>query len=128
MQLNIDCMRDVLLTVESANFLEEVTLSKIQESLPEYTKDDISYTILKLNEANFIKARIKYYNDGLYIFGVSDITYAGHQFLADIRADNVWSKVKSTSKSIGATSISAITQITSAIVTELIKAQLGVGL
>lgn len=126
MHLNLDCMRDVLITLEDASFLQELTLGDIIEKTPGYSEDDIKYTILKLDEANFIDARIKQYVDGMAILGVKDITYAGHQFIANIRTDTVWNKVKDVSKSVGATSISAITQIASNVISEILKAQLGI--
>lgn len=58
---------------------------------------------------------------------VNDITYAGHQFLANIRDDKIWKGVKGIARKIGSTSLEAFTQIASNVITELIKAQFGIG-
>lgn len=126
MKLNPDCMRDVLLCMESAGYQEALELDDIIKALPDYSSDDISYSIIKLHEAGFIDALIRDYNDGVAIVYLNDITFNGHQFLADVRADNVWNDVKAVSKKVGSNSISAISQIASAVISAIIKAQIGV--
>mgnify|MGYP002958432843 FL=1 len=56
---------------------------------------------------------------------IYDMTYAGHQFLANIRSDNIWKGTKAIASKIGSSSLDAITQIASNVITELIKAQFG---
>lgn len=125
MKLNPDCMRDILLQMESAPYLQDLTTDELYKSLPAYTEDEINYSIIKLNEAGFIKALIKEYVTGISILRLNDITYSGHQFLADIRSDNVWHNVKEVSKKVGSNSISAISQIATEVITAIIQNQLG---
>ena len=124
MRLNPDCMRSVLIEMERADYRETIEAQTLYQSLPEYSEDDINYTISKLQEAGFIEATIMYADDDPYYISVSDITYDGHQFLANIRKDNVWSKVKNIAEGIGALSIGSISQIATAVVTELINKHL----
>lgn len=126
MKLNPDCMRDVLIEMEKAEYEEPVYPKHIYESLSKYSEDEINYSIIKLNEAGFIKAVIKS-NIGYdaNILRLDDITYQGHQFLADIRSDTVWNNVKEVSKKVGSNSLQAISQIATSIITVLIKHQLG---
>ena len=56
---------------------------------------------------------------------VYDLTFAGHQFLANVRSDNIWNGVKSVGLKIGSVSLEALTQIASNVITELVKAQFG---
>ena len=56
---------------------------------------------------------------------IGDLSPAGHEFLANIRKDTVWNGVKSVAGKVGATSLSALTQIAANVVTELVKAQFG---
>lgn len=125
MKLNPDCMRDILLVMEDAGYLEELSPSTVYEALPDYAEDEINYSIIKLKEAGFIDAIIREYNNGLAILRLDDITYTGHQFLADIRSDNVWNDIKEVSKKVGSNSISAISQIATGVISAIIKNQLG---
>lgn len=125
MKLNPDCMRDVLIVMESAGYLEELSPSAVYESLPAYSEDEINYSIIKLKEAGFIDAIIKEYNSGVAILRLDDITYIGHQFLANVRSDNIWNDVKQVSKKVGSNSISAISQIATGVISAIIKAQVG---
>ncbi len=125
MKLNPDCMRDILIVMEDAGYLEELSPSTVYEALPNYAEDEINYSIIKLKEAGFIDAIIREYNNGLAILRLDDITYTGHQFLADVRSDNVWNDIKEVSKKVGSNSISAISQIATGVISAIIKNQLG---
>lgn len=125
MKLNPDCMRDILLRMEDASYLEELSPGTIYNALPNYTRDDIDYSIIKLKEAGFIDAIIKEYDSGIIILRLDDITYNGHQFLADVRSDNVWHSVKEVSKKVGSNSLNAISQIATGVISAIIKSQLG---
>lgn len=125
MQLSPDCIRDILITMESANYGEEFTPEQICEMLPQYKKCEINYNIIKLKEAGFINAIIKCYDNRVVIVRLIDITYHGHQFLADIRSDTVWNDVKKVSKNIGSNSLRALAQIASGVITAIINHQLG---
>ena len=59
-------------------------------------------------------------------FHISYLSPYGHQFISDIRSDNVWNHVKSLSQKVGSNSLSALIQISSGVITQLIKSQLGI--
>ena len=127
MKLNPDCIRDILITVESAEYGTAYTLPRLSDKLLHYSTDELNYHCLKLMEAGFIKG------DSVdvaksYIPEISriyDLTFSGHQFLANVRSDNIWNGVKSVGLKIGSVSLEALTQIASNVVTELIKSQFG---
>lgn len=122
MKLNVDCVRDVLLQMEKAEYGEPIYPKRIYETLPRYSEDDINYSIVKMNEAGFIKASINSHIGYDYtIVRLDDITYQGHQFLANVRENKVWTATKSVMGKIGATSLQAATQIATSVVTELVK-------
>ena len=104
MHLNPDCMRAVLLEVESADFRNAIDLNYFYNQLEdEYSHEDILYSLIKLEEAGFIKGRVKSYDNWKNtVVSISDITYEGHQFLSNIRSNTIWEKVKEklTDKSI----------------------------
>lgn len=125
MKLNPDCLRDILIVMEKAGYLEELSPQSVYDALPNYLEEEINYSIIKLKEAGFIDAIIKEYNTGIAILRLDDITYRGHQFLADIRSDTVWNNVKEVSKKVGSNSLTAISQIATGVITEIIRSQLG---
>lgn len=121
MKLNLDCMRSILLFVEECPCNSSVSFKQITFALSsEYAPEDIYYSIMKLCEASFIKATIVESDDFTIIRTIDDITYEGHQFLADIRTDKVWRKTKSILENVGSTSVSAIVQVASGVVQSIV--------
>lgn len=59
------------------------------------------------------------------VYCLNDLTYDGHQFLADIRSNDIWIKTKSVASKVGSMSVSAIIQIASSVVSSVIKGELG---
>lgn len=127
MKLNYDCCRDILLFLEEASYNETVLFASIKNSLVKYDEDTLSYTCIKLYEAHMIDGNfIQYDSSNMPILhSITDITILGHEFLSEIHEDTVWNGVKSVATKIGVTSMSALTQIASSVVTELIKAHFG---
>lgn len=125
MKLNPDCIRDILLELEKLDLNESITIPELSNKLTEYAKDEVIYNCLKLREANFIIAPTKQYVTGSMIVSIMDITYEGHQFLSNIRSNNIWNKTKNVMSKIGVTSISSISQIAAGVLTIIIKNELG---
>lgn len=126
MKLNPDCMRDILIAMEKQPFNHPVEFDDMLPSLANcYDSDVVEYAALKLKEAGFIRAITSSDTEGVYLVSFLDITYSGHQFLADIRSDNVWNKVKEVSKKVGSNSVSALSQIAAGVIMAIIKSQAG---
>ncbi len=128
MKLNPDCIRDILLQVESlpdADHFYRFNDETIPELFPNYSTEEVLYHIRQCDLNGFLY-QPSHFLDGSYT--VHDLTPAGHQFLADIRSDNVWNGVKEVAGKVGSTSLSAIVQIASGVITELIRAQFGLSL
>ena len=100
MVLNEDCVRDVLLQVEAAGLMNRITAETLHAKLPSYTEDEICYTCYQLGDAGYLEIQKKRYirKAGVCVTG---LTYKGHQFLAQIRDDTVWAKVKKLVKDAG---------------------------
>ncbi|MVB11625.1 hypothetical protein CAFE_23470 [Caprobacter fermentans] len=134
MELNPDCIRDIMLAIESMQSLDSelvichTYLSKLAESerLAKYPKEDIAYTLLKLSEGKLINATPSYGGGKILNFYVSDLTFDGHQYLDKIRDAERWKTVKSVGNKIGDFSLSAIEKIaegvTSAAISKLFSA------
>ena len=128
MILNSNCVRDDLLELEKIPYQKSCTISDLKDSLPDYSEDELSYSCLKLSEANYIGiSTINSINmTAPAIRSIDNITFYGHEFLNNIRSDTVWNNVKAVGTQIGATSISALSQIATGTITALIKHQLGI--
>ena len=126
MKLNPDCVRDILLTVESNEFGQHMTLDYLCEKLPNYSCEDIHYCCLKLDDAGLleVKAYSMLGQTMPDIKTIKDLTFNGHEFLADIKSDNAWNKTKSIAKDVGSFSIHALKDISVGVINEIIKSHL----
>lgn len=116
MELKKDCVRDVLLYLEkNMKYNEELFANKIE--LKKYSNEDIYYTCEKLYEAGFINAKIqKYIIDDAPLIMITSISYAGHQFLDNIRDENIWKETKDRLSIIKDVSLNIIGQVASAVI------------
>ena len=118
MELNKDCVRDVLLSCEELlkmdeeGYMNSLSHEELEQVLPNYKTEDIIYTVVKLKEAGFLDVKVTKASGNILVdVRINDITFTGHEFLNDIRDDNNWKKVKEIAKSVGAFSINMIAQI-----------------
>ena len=96
MKLNYDCVKNVLLYLEenlgyteNTVALEHKRLSifSIINNIDGYTKENVQYTIEKLEEAKYIRFTNVTYDSQKYIINgyVDDITWDGFEFLDNVR-------------------------------------------
>lgn len=118
MELNKDCVRDVLLSCEELlkmdeeGYMNSLSHEELEQVLPNYKTEDIIYTVVKLKEAGFLDVKVTRASGNILVdVRINDITFTGHEFLNDIRDDDNWKKVKDIAKSVGAFSINMIAQI-----------------
>lgn len=127
MKLNPDCIRDILLTVEEYSGFYHAVEYKYGdphfERLNVYSQDEVAYHIQQCEKANLIHG-VAFYDMGRKA-DILDLTPKGHEFLANIRESKIWNGVKEIAGKVGSSSLDAITQIASNVITELIKAQFG---
>ena len=129
MQLNPDCVRDLMLTLEKyLQFTEalEAPILLFNELLmlspvSSHTKQDVAYTTLKLIEANYISAHVTEADDSFLEAVYFSITYSGHQFLENIRNPDVWQETKSKARKIGSYALNILSQIAAGIITARIN-------
>lgn len=126
MKLNLDCMRDILLALEEKDIFEVTDSFELQEELTNHTNHDILYACAKLLEANFIAGEVVLDHDEYSIQGITSITYAGHQFLAEISSNKIWNKTKKILNELEIKSISGISSVAANVVQELIRANLNI--
>lgn len=128
LELNKDCVRDILLKCEELlQMYDDGTMNTLQsgdlkEVLPDYDLSVIKYSVLKMDEADLINARIISFDDSIVgEFLIFDITYFGHEFIEQIKDDNNWNKVKDVAKKVGSSSIDILLQIATGVLTNKIN-------
>ncbi|NRT76353.1 DUF2513 domain-containing protein [Clostridium beijerinckii] len=123
MHLNIDCVRDILLTVENNEFGNHFKLTKLCEKIPNYTQDEIHYACLKLYEGEYLDLNTLNIIDQTMptIKSINDLTFQGHEFLENIKSTSNWDKVKNGCKTVGSFSLPVIRTIATQLITEAIK-------
>ena len=125
MKLNPDCIRDILLEVENTcDYENELNFDEdnVPTSLKQYKYGELIYHVKQCQMNNFFEdCKISIYQE-IYI---SYLSPAGHTFLENVRSDNLWNKTKNIGKKIGSTSLDALIKISSNVITEIIKAEIG---
>lgn len=130
MKLDYDCLRSLLLKLEDFENLDDdlhyqyMTLDDMTEALPKFPKNMIAYTTLKAEEGDLINASIMNADGGIYACTYSSLTYDGHQFLDNVRNNNIWNKTKSIAKELGCTSFRSLLSISEKIILAMIQSQL----
>ncbi len=122
MKLNPDCIRDILIAVESlpnVNYCYTFDEKTIKQDFPDYSFDELFYHVRQCDLSGFFHNA----HGDPFMYRVGDLSPLGHQFLADIRSDTVWNKTKNVAAQIGVYSLDALTKIATGVITELIKRQ-----
>ena len=119
MRLNPDCIRDILLFIESTtdSKIRYVDLESILNALSQYDENTIQYHLYQIENSKLILGAVHADNKPSII---SDLSPKGHEFLENIRSDSNWNKTKEIANNIGSFSINNLSQIAIGVVTELI--------
>ena len=126
MKLNIDCVRDILLELETFP-IGVYPVGSLKNSIANHGRENVEYTLVKLSEANYVNVQYCRMTNGSFLFdSILDITFQGHEFLEKIRSDAVWNgKVKPALSSIGSMSFDVISNVTGSVVSALVLGKLG---
>jgi len=125
MKLEVDLVRQLLLHIEEHATRPISDLDSIK--IDSWTRDQIDYHIVLLEEAGLIEADLENLSDHndpdvLYVsYNVHRLTYKGHELLETIRDDSVWRVVKEKARTVGAVTLPVVAQIGGA----YIKTKLG---
>lgn len=109
MELNHDCVRHLLLEIEANKKLgKPLTEHNFAHNyvFENYDFDTIMYALLKLKEAGYINVSLRWSEGEIYDWLINDITWAGHEFLDNIRDDKTWKYVKDVAKKTSSMSVS----------------------
>lgn len=125
MKLNPDCIRDILLYVENSTDYRKpccIGPNRLPESLTIYPVNELMYHVDQCQMSEYFSKATSDLNGNVSIKGLSPL---GHQFIDNVRNDNVWNDVKIVSSKIGSKSLTALMQISSGVIRTLIEHQLG---
>lgn len=126
MVLDADCVRDVLLAVESCEFGERITLNTLRKKIPNYGEEQLWYTCLKLEEGGYLDlttiTMMRMPMPG--IKQINGLTYQGHEFLNSIRENKNWTKTKDIAKKAGAFSLKMLGEIAQNVASAAVTAAL----
>lgn len=137
MELNESCVRDVLIFCKNNIDYKELsdgTFHVVSVSLQQlfnsylnnsYSHKEIMYTVLKLNEVNFIKISNRNpENSASYINNcmINEITYSGHKFLAATEPETVWNKTKGIIGKVGNHTLEFVENVAHDVAVESAKA------
>ena len=130
MRFNLDCARALLLALESdLQFDDDLEYPALSfwdvcdtPTMSAYSKADIYYTTLKLDEAGFIDVAIEDSGDRPSEIIYSSITFDGHQYLDSVRSETLWEQIKHKISIFGG---SVALPIINSLSASIIKSQLG---
>lgn len=124
MKLNPDCIRDIHLEVEKSSTFQFGLIIDTDKGNPlfdKYSWSEIAYHLDQCNMAKLLTGVDIYYSDKYADIG--NLTPEGHEFIANIRQDTNWDKTKQIAKKVGSFSLSAIKDIASNVISEIIKSK-----
>lgn len=143
MKLDMDCVRDILLCIESNTglhqkcyFLDvpqmESVTSVIGDSLlpvPEYQKslmETYSNDVLFYHVRYCCRAGLAEFdkNPPTYQIVISDLSVSGHEFINNIRDPKVWKNLKTAGSSVGSVGLDVLKQVAGALASSLFKKSL----
>lgn len=135
MKLNPDCIRAVMMEIEKRHIItvnddndvtfEILWIEALYEALPEYTKEDIFYSVHNLEQAGYVSTSSHTGDDAIDMCAINFMTYEGHEFLDKIRDPERWKAVKSIMGAVRAFALDAVNQaangIASAAISKLVE-------
>lgn len=125
MKLDIDCIRDVLIEFESFSY-GNFSPTHLKNSVAKHGQEQVIYTLAKLIEAGFMVGDFyRDVNGFIHLEYVCDITFDGHEFLANIKPESTWEKLSKGFVQGGSASVKAAGSVALELGTELIKKAIG---
>lgn len=131
MKMNLDCLRAVLLAIEEEPCLSvseigevsftSISLQKLFNLLPEFDKENISYSVLLLIDGDYIKTAFEYGSSVSQSCQITRMTLAGHKLLENLRDEKRWQTVKSIASAVRNYSLSALSAIAEGVTSAAIQ-------
>ncbi|HBJ1648221.1 TPA: DUF2513 domain-containing protein [Clostridium botulinum] len=109
MQLNNDCIRDILLYIEAnTDFNHKFTdISKMLNFLS-YDENTLYYHIHMISQADLVERVI---SGDMKPLKVSSLSWEGHQYLDNIRDNKIWSIIKDNTSKLSSVSLKILVSL-----------------
>ena len=122
MRLNPDCIRDILLYIESQtdSEIDSVEFEELIDNLTDYDENTLHYHVNQISKSDLVDS--VFYADDKPLF-ISDLSPEGHEFLSNVRSNTNWNKTKEIAKNVGSSPINSLKEIAVSVISELIKSQ-----
>lgn len=122
MKLDKDLVRDILLAIEANT---EAPVGWITLDIDGRTRDETSYHVVLLAEAEFIEAQ-DLSTLGEFEWQPTRLTYRGHEFLETIRDGEVWRRTKAGAEKAGNASIGFVWELAKAYGKQVLTERIGI--
>lgn len=131
MELNHDCVREVLLYIEGQqsvgrkmywqDFSHEFDSTYDQSKLENFSDDDLRYSLERLIDIQYLNGDYSLSAEGTLVsLTVKNITWEGHAFLDNIRDSKIWEDTKAVVSHLKSVSIGMLSEISTTILKKLI--------
>lgn len=124
MKLNQDCLRDLMLELEDKLFINTHIYTdefRTLEIFNKYSDEDVYYSLKQLIKMGLINGATKNQAATVqpYYIDVYDIEPKGHEFLNNVRDDNVWKETKKRISKFASVSIPVLQQVSTAVIQKM---------
>ena len=111
MKLDFDCIREVLFAVEAQTGYQKPTNAyAIAEKVNKYDFEVVMYHLNQCELYGFF-TDVRHYQNGDDDMTIIDLSPKGHEFIRNIRSDNVWNSLKGIIGKAGTVSVSLLLKI-----------------
>lgn len=94
-----------------------ILIEDLAKALPNYSEPELLYTLCRLKEGGYINAVQKNADNVVFLFVVTDMTFAGHELLEKIRPESTWKKTLSILKKVGSFGLDLLSSVSGSILT-----------
>ncbi len=124
MKRDMDFVRQILLAVERS---EHDPRGWMREGVEGIDATTLSYHVQLLAEAGFLVAQdLQHLGAEGYVFRPKRLTWAGHEFLDDVRDPEVWRRTKEGAQSVGSFSLDVLAALAKGFIKKRIKDTTGI--
>ncbi len=107
MKMDVDLFRGILLRAEE-KCMGNIPVKFSQADFPEYAHEQIIEHVHLLHEAGYVEKTNRATRFDCYIMRV---TFKGHEFISNIRDENLWGQTKQAARKAGSMSLDVIKSI-----------------
>lgn len=120
MELNHELVRKILILMEDFYDIHGMTEDYLMENLNGYEREEVVYTVIKLNEGNLITGGVIWGSNKPVKINVENLTYQGHELLDNIRDEKIWSETKKITSKFSSVSLTFLKDVAATVISNII--------